>query len=268
MTGAASLAAATAADAPQPALLEAEGLRKSFGGVHAVQDMALRVPAGAVVAVIGPNGAGKSTLLNLLTGIFQPDAGRMRFAGTNLVGLPPYRRARLGLGRTFQRARLFRHLPVRDNVTAGFHRHHAAPAWQYLTHGAAFRRDRDRCRAEAERLLAFVGLERRMDVPAGSIAYGEQRMLEIARALAAAPRLLMLDEPAAGLTCAEVDYLVDRMAALRARGLALVVVEHNMDLVMRVADRIVAMNHGRLLGEGTPSEITADPAVVAAYLGG
>jgi ABC-type branched-subunit amino acid transport system ATPase component len=245
----------------------AEGLCKSFGGVRAVNDISLRIRDSMVLAIIGPNGAGKSTLLNLMSGVLQPDAGRMSFVGVDLSGLPPYRRARLGLGRTLQKARLFRHLSVLDNVIAGFHLHHDVPVWQYLTHGAAFRRDQARCRAEAEKLLAFVGLQHRAGVPATSIAYGEQRMLELARALAAAPRLLMLDEPAAGLTAAEVDRLFDRLTALRAHGLTLVVVEHNMDLVMRIADRVLVMNYGEHLFEGTPPEIQADPAVIAAYLG-
>ena len=248
-------------------LFVAEGLCKNFGGVRAVDDISLGIRDGTVLAIIGPNGAGKSTLLNLMSGVLQPDAGRMAFAGVDLVGMPTHRRARLGLGRTLQKARLFRHLSVLDNVIAGFHLHHDVPPWQYLSHGAAFRRDRARCRAEAEKLLGFVGLERRASVPATSIAYGEQRMLELARALAAAPRLLMLDEPAAGLTAAEVDRLVERMTALRERGLTLVVVEHNMDLVMRIADRVLVMNYGERLFEGTPPEIQADPAVIAAYLG-
>jgi ABC-type branched-subunit amino acid transport system ATPase component len=261
-------AAADAADRTAPApLFVAEGLSKSFGGVRAVNDISLRIRDGMVLAIIGPNGAGKSTLLNLMSGVLQPDAGRMSFDGVDLSGLPPHRRARLGLGRTLQKARLFRHLSVLDNVIAGFHLRHDVPAWQYLTHGAAFRHDQARCRAEAEKLLAFVGLEHRSGVPATSIAYGEQRMLELARALAAAPRLLMLDEPAAGLTAAEVDRLFERMTALRERGLTLVIVEHNMDLVMRIADRVLVMNYGERLFEGTPPEIQADPAVIAAYLG-
>jgi ABC-type branched-subunit amino acid transport system ATPase component len=264
---AASAARAVAPPADAAVLFQARGLAKSFGGVRAVRDIALAVPAGSVFAVIGPNGAGKSTLLNLMSGLYQPDAGSMTFAGVDLVGLGAHRRVRLGLARTFQKIRLFKQLSVLDNVVAGFHVHHAIPAWQYVFHGRAFRRDHARCRDEATRLLSFVGLARRAQVLAGFLSYGEQRMLEIARALATAPRLLMVDEPAAGLNAAEVETLLDRIAELRERGLTVVVVEHNMDLVMKVADRVLVMDYGQHLFEGTPAEVQANPAVVAAYLG-
>jgi branched-chain amino acid transport system ATP-binding protein len=253
---------------PDTMLFRAAGLHKRFGGVHAVRDIAIAVPTGTIFAVIGPNGAGKTTLLNLMSGLYQPDAGSMMLGGSDLVGLPAHRRVRLGLARTFQKIRLFKQLTVLDNVVAGFHIHHAVPPWQYLLHGAAFRRDHDRCRAEAAALLSFVGLAHRADVLAGSLAYGEQRMLEIARALATAPRLLMVDEPAAGLNAAEVERLLDRLRILRERGMTLVVVEHNMDLVMKVADRVLVMDYGQHLFEGTPAEVQANPAVIAAYLGG
>jgi ABC-type branched-subunit amino acid transport system ATPase component len=249
------------------AFIRGEGLHKSFGGVRAVRDISLTIPPGVVFAIIGPNGAGKSTLLNLMSGIYQPDAGKMIFDGIDLVGMPAHRRVRLGLGRTFQKIRLFKQLSVLDNVVAGFHIHHAIPAWQYIVHGTAFRRDHARCRAEAEKLLAFVGLAERSSVLAASLAYGEQRMLELARALATAPRLLMIDEPAAGLNAAEVERLLERIHLLRERGMTVIVVEHNMDLVMKIADRVMVMNYGQYLFEGTPAEVQANPAVIAAYLG-
>jgi ABC-type branched-subunit amino acid transport system ATPase component len=248
-------------------LLQAETLHKSFGGIQAVRGLSLSVPSGAVFAIIGPNGAGKSTLLNLLSGVYQPDTGRLTFNGASLVGMAPHRRARLGLARTFQKIRLFKHLSVRANVMAGLHIHHDIPAWQYVLHGAAFRRNRDRCRDEAADLLSFVGMDGRADVLAGSLAYGEQRLVEIARALATRPRLLMVDEPAAGLNAAEVEKLLDRLLVLRRRGMAVIVVEHNMDLVMQVADRVLVMDYGQLLFEGTADEVQGHPAVIAAYLG-
>jgi len=250
------------------ALFSANGLHKSFGGVRAVRDISFDIPDGAVFAIIGPNGAGKSTLLNLMSGIYQPDAGALTFNGTDLSGLPAHRRVRLGIARTFQKIRLFKQLSVLDNVVAGFHTHHEIPAWQYLVHGASFRHDYTHCRTEAMELLNFVGLAQRRNVLAGSLSYGEQRMLEFARALATRPRLLLIDEPAAGLSASEVDSLLDRILTMRRKGVTVVVVEHNMELVMNVADRILVMDYGQYLFEGAPADVQKNPAVVAAYLGG
>ena len=265
-------AVVSATRTPQPSINKAnfflaEGLQKSFGGVRAVRDVSLTIPAGVVFAIIGPNGAGKSTLLNLMSGIYQPDAGKLIFAGIDLIGLPAHRRVQHGLARTFQKIRLFKQLSVLENVIAGFHIHHDLPAWQYVLHGTAFRREQAHCRGEAVKLLTFMGLEKRMDVLAGSLSYGEQRMLETARALATAPRLLMVDEPAAGLNAAEVEMLLDRIGMLRAQGVTVVVVEHNMDLVMKIADRVLVMDYGQYLFEGVPAEVQSHPGVIAAYLG-
>lgn len=250
------------------ALLRAEGLHKRFGGVQAVRDLSFAIPTGAVFAVIGPNGAGKSTLLNLMSGIYRPDAGTLTFDGVDVTTMPAHRRVRHGIARTFQKIRLFKTLSVLDNVMAGCHIHHDIPAWQYVWRGSAFRRDRARCSDEAARLLAFMGLEHRTHIPAGALSYGEQRMLEIARALATAPRLLMIDEPAAGLNPAEADMLLDRIQRLRRGGLTLCIVEHNMDLVMQLADRILVIDYGQFLFEGAPAEVQAHPGVIDAYLGG
>jgi branched-chain amino acid transport system ATP-binding protein len=249
-------------------LLRAEGLNKRFGGVHAVQDISLAIRQGVVFAIIGPNGAGKSTLLNLLSGIYRPDAGTMILDDVDLTRLSAHRRVRHGIARTFQKIRLFRHLSAIENVVAGFHIHHNIPAWQYVIHGPAFHRNQARCREEAARLLDFMGLSRRPHVLAGALSYGEQRMLEIARALATKPRLLMLDEPAAGLNAAEVDKLLERIRMLRREGITLCIVEHNMDLVMRVADLMLVIDYGQYLFEGTPAEVQAHEGVIAAYLGG
>jgi branched-chain amino acid transport system ATP-binding protein len=249
-------------------LFSARNLNKSFGGVRAVRDVSFDIPAACVFAIIGPNGAGKSTMLNLISGVYQPDAGSLGFRGADMTGMPAHRRVRLGIARTFQKIRLFRQLSVLDNVIAGFHIHHDIPAWQYLIHGAAFRRDHARCRAEAMELLAFVGLAGRRDTLAGSLPYGEQRMLEFARALATRPKLLLIDEPAAGLNAAEVDRLLDRILTTRRIGVTVVVVEHNMELVMNVADRVLVMDYGQHLFEGAPADVQQNAAVVAAYLGG
>ena len=232
-----------------------------------MQDISLNVPAGAVFAIIGPNGAGKSTLLNLLSGVFRPDVGGVTFDGVDLTRVSAHRRVRHGIARTFQKIRLFKQLSALDNVVAGFHIHSTVPAWQYVVHGPAFRANHARCRAEATRLLAFMGLEARAHVAAGSLSYGERRMLEIARALATAPRLLMVDEPAAGLNAQEVENLVERLQMLRRDGLTILVVEHNMDLVMTIADRVLVIDYGQHLFEGAPAEVQRHPAVIAAYLG-
>jgi branched-chain amino acid transport system ATP-binding protein len=250
------------------ALLQAQGLQKSFGGVRAVQNVSIEVPEKSIFALIGPNGAGKSTLLNLLSGIYQPDSGSLSFNGTDLIGLRAHRRVRLGIARTFQKIRLFKQLTLLENVLAGFHIHREVPAWQYVIPGRAFRRDRARYLDEAHALLAFVGLGERAGERAGALPYGQQRMLEIARALATRPRLFMLDEPAAGLNAAEVDFLLKRLEQILLRGVTVVVVEHNMDLVMNVAQRVFVMDHGEALFEGTPREVQANRQVIAAYLGG
>jgi len=244
-------------------ILRAKGISKSFGGVRAVQNVSIGVAEKSIFALIGPNGAGKSTLLNLLSGLYQPDAGSLYFDEKNLIGLPAHRRVRLGIARTFQKIRLFKQLTLLENVLAGFHIHQDAPFWKYLVYG-----DAGRFREEARSLLAFIGLEARSGERAGALPYGQQRMLEIARALATQPRLFMLDEPAAGLNAAEVDFLLKRLEQISRRGVTVIVVEHNMDLVMNVAHRVFVMDHGEALFEGTPREVQSNPAVIAAYLGG
>jgi branched-chain amino acid transport system ATP-binding protein len=244
-------------------LLQAKGLSKRFGGVRAVQNVSLSVPERSIFALIGPNGAGKSTLLNLLSGIYQPDAGSLHLGGASLVGLPAHRRVRLGIARTFQKIRLFRQLTVLENVLAGFHVRHDEPLWKHFVRGGT-----DRFRDEAGALLEFVGLAARAGERAGALSYGQQRMLEIARSLATRPRLFMLDEPAAGLNGAEVEFLVQRLERIGQQGITVIVVEHNMDLVMNVAQRVFVMDYGQPLFEGTPREAQSDPGVVAAYLGG
>ena len=244
-------------------MIRAEGLSKSFGGVRAVQDISISVPEKSIFALIGPNGAGKSTLLNLLSGIYQPDAGSLHLEERTLIGVPAYQRVRLGIARTFQKIRLFKQLTLLENVRAGFHIHQDAPFWEYLLRG-----NTGRFHAEALELLDFVGLAARANQRAGALPYGQQRMLEIARALATRPRLFMLDEPAAGLNAAEMKFLLARLEQIRDRGITVLVVEHNMDLVMNVAQRVFVMDHGVALFEGAPREVQANPRVIEAYLGG
>jgi branched-chain amino acid transport system ATP-binding protein len=244
-------------------LMRAEKLNKSFGGVRAVQNVSIAVPEGAIFAVIGPNGAGKSTLLNLLSGIYQPDSGSLSFGNSNLIGLPAHERVRLGMARTFQKIRLFKQLTLLENVLAGFHVHQDVALWRCFFPGGV-----GRFRDEAMELLQFVGLDARANDRAGALPYGQQRMLEVARALATRPKLFMLDEPAAGLNSAEVGFLLERLQNINKRNVTVLVVEHNMDLVMNVAQRVFVMDHGVAIFEGTPRQVQENPQVIAAYLGG
>jgi branched-chain amino acid transport system ATP-binding protein len=248
-------------------LLAARGIRKAFGGVVAVADVTFDVPAGEIRAIIGPNGAGKTTLLNLVTGIFPVDAGDIRWRASSLDGLYPWQRARLGIARTFQNLQIFANMTVLENVMVGRHRQGRAGLLAAAIRAPwALREERRMCE-EALACLELVGLAHRGDDPAGSLPFGQQRLLEIARCLATDPTLLLLDEPAAGLNLAETDALGELILALRRRGLTIVLVEHHMDLVMRVSGSILVLNHGQVLAQGSPEAVQGDPAVVEAYLG-
>ncbi|WP_369255382.1 branched-chain amino acid ABC transporter ATP-binding protein/permease [Geodermatophilus amargosae] len=248
-------------------LLVMSGVGKNFGGLKAVADMDLTVDRGEIHAVIGPNGAGKSTLANLLTGVYRPSSGTVRFAGRAITALAPHKVARAGVARTFQTPQLFHDATVLDNVLAGFPDTGRTPLWAAaLKPPSRYRRDAE-MRAEAERLLHLVGLTEFAGLRAGELPYGKQRALEIARALASQPELVVLDEPAAGLLATETAGLGDLLISLRTHGYALIVVEHHMDLVARIADQVTCMDQGRLLSRGTPQQVLSDEAVVSAYLG-
>ena len=249
-------------------MLEIQSITKRFGGLTAVDEVSLGVAEGQICSVIGPNGAGKTTLFNMLTGIYKPDAGSIRLRGHTLSGLPPQRIARLGVARTFQNIRLFGAMTVFENLLVGQHLHlHYSYADALLRTPRFFRAERAG-RNRAWELLDFVGLQPRAEHLARDLSYGEQRRLEIARALAMQPRLLLLDEPAAGMNPHETLALQKLIRGLRDDlHLTILLIEHHMQIVMAVSDRIAVLDYGRKIAEDTPAEIRRHPAVIEAYLG-
>ena len=247
--------------------LRVERLSKAFGGVTAIDDLTFAVRPGTVHSIIGPNGAGKTTLINLLTGVYRPTAGRVVLDGRDLTGAPMHAFAAAGIGRTFQNLQVFFNMSVVENVMTGRHRLEACGLLPTLLHTPRLARAERDCRTRAMELLRFLGLARHADAPADALPYGALKRLEIARALAGEPRLLLLDEPAAGLNATEaleIDGLIKRLAAT---GTTVVLVEHNMRLVMGVSEHILVLDYGRRLCEGTVDAVRNDPRVIDAYLG-
>lgn len=251
----------------QSPILELQEVQKHFGGIAALKNLSYTVPRGIIQAVIGPNGAGKTTLFHCITGVHQPTGGCIIFDGEPINGRMPHRIAHAGISRTFQHVALFKNMTVLENVMVG---RHCRTRSGFLATGLRFpamRKEESRIREMAEDKLEFVGLADQRNLPAGTLPLGKQKILEIARALATDPRLILLDEPAGGLNMRETEELGDLIQRIREKGITVMLVEHDMNLVMEISERILVLHYGEYLASGIPQEIKDNPAVIQAYLG-
>jgi branched-chain amino acid transport system ATP-binding protein len=248
-------------------LLSAQGLGVRFGGLNAVSNLSFEVNEGKILSIIGPNGAGKSTVFNCLTGFVRPSSGTVLMKGKPIHGFSPNRIVQKGIARTFQTIRLFKGLTVEQNVMSGLHIRTNTSVFSALFHPPKYRREEELVKEEVSRILKFVGLEEKADNRAADLSYGEQRKLEIARALATQPDILLLDEPAAGMNHSEKNNLRELIYAIRDSGTTIVIIEHDMQLIMDISDWIIVLHYGELLVEGLPEDIKKDQRVIESYLG-